>query len=79
MYGLNFHASALYEMETPLGEEEAETEKTTTLTTGLSHVRQLSRRLNRVLAYEYTWENSNFHDGGANEKHLATYSLTYTF
>ena len=79
VYGLNFHASALYEMETPLGDEEAETEKTTTLTTGLSHVRQLSRRLNRILAYEYTWENSNFHDEGANEKHLATYSLTYTF
>lgn len=77
--GLSFRASALYEMETPLGDENAETEETTTLTAGLNHVRQLSRRLSRVLAYEYTWENSNFHDEGANEKHLATYSLSYTF
>ena len=79
VYGLNFYATAVYEMETPLGELEAETERTTTLTTGLNHVRQLSRRLNRVLAYEYKWENSNFHDEGANEKHLATYSLSYSF
>ncbi len=79
VYGLNFYASALYELETPLGDEEAETEKTTTLTAGMNHVRQLSRRLSRVLAYEYKWENSNFHDEGANEKHLATYSFTYAF
>lgn len=79
VYGLDFHAAADYEMETPLGEMDAETEKTTTLTAGLAHTRQLSRRLNRIVAYEYTWETSNFHDQGANEKHLATYSLSYTF
>lgn len=79
VYGLDFYASAMYELETPLGEENAETEKTTTLKAGLSHSRQLTRRLSRTLAYEYTWENSNFHEGGANEKHLATYSLSYTF
>ena len=79
MYGLDFHASAMYEMETPLGDEDAETEKTTTLTAGLAHTRQLSRRLTRILAYEYTREDSNFHDEGAMEKHLATYSLTYAF
>lgn len=79
VYGLDFHASAMYEMETPLGDEDAETEKTTTLTAGLAHTRQLSRRLTRILAYEYTREDSNFHDEGAMEKHLATYSLTYAF
>ena len=79
VYGLNYYASAVYEMETPLGEENAETEETTTLTTGLVHSRQLSRRLSRALAYEYSWENSNFHDAGALEKHLVTYSLTYAF
>ncbi len=79
VYGLTFHAAAEYELETPLGETDAETEKTTTLTAGLNHQRQLSRRLSRILAYEYTWENSNFHDEGANEKHLATYTLRYTF
>ena len=45
----------------------------------MSHQRQLSRRLSRNLAYEYTWENSNFHDQGANEKHLVTYSFSYAF
>ena len=79
VYGLTFHAAAQYELETPLGEADAETERTTTLKTGLSHSRQLTRRLARILAYEYTWENSNFHEDGANEKHLATYSLSYAF
>lgn len=81
VYGLTFHAAAEYELETPLGKTDAETEteKTTTLTAGLSHQRQLSRRLSRNLAYEYTWENSNFHDQGANEKHLVTYSFSYAF
>ena len=79
IYGLNFHASAEYEMETPLGDEEAETEETTTYTVGLAHARQFSRKLARHLSYEYTWENSNFHEGGANEKHLVIYSLVYTF
>ena len=79
VYGLNFSFNATYEMETPLGDAAAETEKTTTFTTGLNHQRQLSRRLSRNLAYEYTWENSNFHDQGANEKHLVTYSFSYAF
>lgn len=79
VYGLNFNFNATYEMETPLGDAEAETEKTTTLTAGLNHQRQLSRRLSRNLAYEYTWESSNFHDQGANEKHLVTYSFSYAF
>ena len=79
VYGLTFHAAAEYELETPLGDEDAETEKTTTLKAGLTHSRQLTRRLSRTLAYEYTWENSNFHDEGANEKHLATYSFSYAF
>lgn len=79
VYGLDFHASALYELETPLGTEDAVTEKTTTLATGLTHTRQLSRQLSRVLAYEYSWENSNFHDEGAMQQHLVTYGLTYLF
>ncbi len=79
VYGLDFHFSALYELETPLGVPNAETEKTTTLTTGLTHMRQLSRKLSRSLSYEYTWENSNFHDNGANEKHLVMYTLIYAF
>lgn len=78
-YGLNFTASALYELETPLGEENAETEKTTTLSAGLNHTRQLSRKLSRTLSYEYTWENSNIHVEGANEKHLVIYGFTYAF
>jgi len=79
VYGLNFHASAEYEMETPLGEEDAETEETTTFIAGLVHTRQLSRKLARNLSYEYTWENSNFHEGGANEKHLVIYGFVYSF
>ena len=59
--------------------EAAETEQTTLLTFGLTHTRPLSRKLNRIISYQYTREDSNFHDEGAMEKHLATYSLTYAF
>lgn len=79
VYGLNFNFSAVYELETPLGVPHPETEKTTTFTTGLVHTRQLSRKLSRNLSYEYTWENSNFHQDGANEKHLVMYTLVYAF
>lgn len=79
VYGLNFNSSAEYQLETPLGEPDAVTEKTTTLRAGLSHTRHFSRKLTRTLAYDYTWENSNFHDYGANEKHLVIYALTYAF
>lgn len=79
VYGLNFNAGAEYELETPLGEGAAETEKTTILRTGLAHTRQFSRKLSRTLTYDYTWEDSNFHEAGANEKHLVIYRLTYLF
>lgn len=78
-YNLSMRIEALYEEETPLDEEDALTEGTTTLTFGLNHTRQLSRKLSRVLAYVYTWENSNFHDYGAKEKYLLTYGLAYEF
>lgn len=79
VYGLSFSFSALYDTSIPLGVEDAEMEKTTTINAGLSHSRQLSRKLSRVLAYQYTWENTNFHDGAAKEQHLVTYGLTYAF
>lgn len=78
-YGLDLAFAATYEEETPLGEEDARTEETTTYELNLSHTRQLSRKLSRVLAYTYSWENSNFHEEGANERHLLTYGLTYEF
>lgn len=79
VYNLSFAAGVVYEESTPLGPGDAETEKTTTWTAGLTHNRQLSRKLSRALAYTYTSEDSNFHTGSPKEKHLITYSLSYAF
>lgn len=79
LYHLSMNFGATYEESTTLGEVDSETEKTTTVDFGLSHTRQLSRRLSRVISYVYTWENSNFHDEGPNEKHLVTYGVTCAF
>ena len=79
IHNLTFGLGAEYEENTPLGETDNITEKTTTIDVGLAHTRQLSRKLSRVLAYEYTWEKSNFHNQGANERHLLTYGFTYAF
>ena len=68
-----------FEESTPLEEENAETEKTTTININVTHRRQLTRKLQRILSYIYTSENSNFHHNGANERHLLTYGFTYTF
>lgn len=70
---------ATYEESTPLEDMLPETEKTTTYTFGLSHTRPLSRKLNRIITYRYTSENSNFHDYGPNERHQAIYGFTYDF
>ena len=75
--GMNFGLS--YEEDTPLGVADAQTEEITTLVWGLAHTRQLTRRLARVLAYDYNWESSNFHDEGAMEEHRLVYSLRYDF
>ena len=76
--GLAMSFNAAYEESTPL-EEAAETEKTTTMTFGLNHTRPINRKLSRVISYQYTREDSNFHDVGPKEKHLATYGFTYDF
>ena len=76
--GLDMNFNASYEESTPL-EEAAETEQTTLLTFGLMHTRPLSRKLSRIISYQYTREDSNFHDAGPNEKHLAIYGFTYDF
>lgn len=75
---LSFSFMAEYLEEEPL-ESDANTEYTTTWGVSLSHSRRLSRRLSRSLAYIYTWENSNFHDDGANEVHEIIYTLNYAF
>lgn len=76
--GLAMSFNATYEESTPL-EEATETEKTTTATFGLNHTRPISRKLSRVISYQYTREDSNFHDVGPKEKHLAIYGFTYVF
>ena len=76
--GLDMNFNASYEESTPL-EEAAETEQTTLLTFGLMHTRPLSRKLSRIISYQYTREDSNFHDAGPNQKHLAIYGFTYDF
>ncbi len=74
---MGFNAS--YEQETPLDDPHAKTEDTTTFTFNAGHSRTLSRRLSRNLNYTYTWENSNFHDNGAKQKHLVLYGFSYRF
>ncbi len=78
-YNLSLLCSAMYEEDTPLEVASPLTEKTTTLTAGLDHTRQLSRKLARIISYEYTWEKSNFHVNGPKEKHVLSYGFTYTF
>ncbi len=77
--GLDFNFSATYEEDTPLGEPDAVTEETTTLETGLIHTRMLTRRLERVLSYRYSWEDTNFQDDAPKQKHLVVYGLSYLF
>lgn len=79
MRNLSMSLETLYEESTPLEEVVSETEKTSTVTLNISHARQLTRKLNRLLSYVYTIENSNFHHHGPNEKHLLTYGFAYTF
>ena len=79
IYNLSFTFGATYVLDTPLGVEDAITEKTTTMSLGLNHARQLTRQLARILNYTYTYEDSNFHDYGPNQKHLLTYGFTYDF
>lgn len=75
--GMGASGGVTYEKETPLEDKDAVSEYTTTINFSLSHSRVLSRRLSRTLSYTYTWENSNFHTEGANEKHLVMYVLNY--
>ena len=78
-YNLTLLGSAEYLLETPMEPDDAPTEKTTTLTLGLNHTRQLTRQLSRIAGYEYTYETSNFHNDGANERHVFRYALSYDF
>lgn len=76
---LHMGFTAEYKMDTPLGDTDELTEHTTTLTYTAGHSRPISRRLSRHLDYTYTWENSNFHDDGAKQKHLVVYGFSYRF
>lgn len=78
-YNLFLNFNAIYEESTPLGVGERVTEETTTLTLNIGHTRQLSRKLSRLITYEYTWEDSNFHNDGAKQRHLVTYGFSYDF
>ncbi len=78
-YNLSMNLGASYETSTPLGDGGGETENTPMLTFGMDHTRQLSRKLSRVIAYTYTYEDSNFHKYGPNQKYLITYGLNYDF
>ncbi len=78
-YNLNMNLGVTYEEETPLGEVNALTEKTTTYNWGLNHTRKLSRQLDRTLSYQYTWEKSDMDKTGATIRHLVIYGFAYTF
>lgn len=77
--GLSAGFAAEHAIDEPLGVEDPLIEYTTTLTLSFSHSKQFSRRLSRTASYNYTWENSNFHDDGAKEEHVIEYGFNYVF
>jgi hypothetical protein len=79
IYNLNLGSGASYEVATPLGDVDAKSEKTTMLYLNLAHTRQVTRQLSRIISYNYSWENSNFHDDGAMQEHLISYGFNYIF
>lgn len=76
---LSFALGLTYQEDKPLEVEDAVTEETTTLTLGLNHTRQLTQKLDRILSYQYSWEDSNLQDSGVIITHLVTYGLSYRF
>jgi hypothetical protein len=79
IYNLTMLCGAIYEEDTPVDVEPAITEQTTTLNFGLNHTRQLTKRLARIIAYDYTWERSNNHTSAPKERHELSYGFTYEF
>ena len=78
-YNLTMNLGVTYEEETPLGEVNALTEKTTSYNWGLNHTRKISRQLDRILSYQYSWEKSDLDKTGATIRHLVIYGFSYTF
>lgn len=78
-YNLTMNLGVTYEEETPLGEVNALTEKTTSYNWGLNHTRKISRQLDRILSYQYSWEKSDFDKTGATIRHLVIYGFSYAF
>jgi len=79
IYNLSLYTSLMYELQTPLSDINALTEKTTTFLFGFNHTRNISRQLSRIASYEYSLMDSNFHHDGNKQKHMLTYGLSYDF
>lgn len=77
--GVSTGFSARYEISEPLEDENPTIEYTTNFSAHIGHSKSFSPRLSRTLNYTYTWECSNLHIDGAQEKHLISYGLNYVF
>ncbi|MBU1694385.1 MAG: hypothetical protein KJ726_09670 [Verrucomicrobia bacterium] len=77
IYNLQLMLGVSWSRDAPM-EEGAVVEKTLEYTVGLTHSRDLSRKLARDLAYEYSLEDSNL-EAEMLQEHRVTLTLTYTF
>lgn len=81
IYALDLSLGASYTIDKPLSETsevQIETEKTTTYTANLAYARDLTRRLERVVEYDFSFEDSNIEDENLVE-HRVTLSYIYYF
>lgn len=76
IYNLVLAFNAGYSHDEPLGD--GDVEDTWSWDVSLTHSRRLTRKLNRSLSYEYTWEDSSLENEPL-EEHRVTLTFTYTF
>lgn len=79
IYNLGFNLGLTREENTPLEEDNPQTEVIHSVNAGLIHTRQITSRLQRQLSYQYTWEDSNIVETDPIVKHLVIYGFTYQF
>jgi hypothetical protein len=78
VYNLDFSFVVSYEINEPPDDAFEETEKILTYDVALSHERELTRRLSRVIEYTYMREDSNVEEDLL-EEHRVTIGLNYDF
>lgn len=78
LYGLNLETGVTYETDDPMDPSDAPTEEILRYHADLGQTRPLTRRIDRTLAYRWSYEDSNLEDEVI-EVHELRLELTYTF